>query len=96
MRILKRHVFVQPDTGEAWQHTTSIERLRELALTHPLVSTTDRLVRTHPQRVLDKKGRATKGPQSPYELSLSLAETGKVIRVGLSTRGVEASLFALW
>ena len=58
--------------------------------------TTLKEVRRHPQRVLDEKGRATAGPQSPYELSLSLAVTAKVIRVGLSTRGVEANLFALW
>ena len=92
-----RHVFVQEDTREAWQHTTSIERLTELALTHPLVSTTSRLMVCRVKAVLtDERGRASEGPQSPYELSLSLAVTGKVIRVGLSTRGVDESLCALW
>ena len=86
-------------SGEWFQHTTSMERVLALATTHPLVS----MLTLHPENVfqdreLDKQGRAITGDQSNFFLSLSLAVSGKVMHVGISTRHSEAStsFFGLW
>ena len=83
-------------SGQTHQHTTSIGRMHALARSHPFVWTTTciclRSVRD--EREEDCKGRATSGPQSSFELSMSLVHTLKVFRVGLTTgRGPE--IFAL-
>ena len=69
-------------SGERFQHVTSMERVAELAKTHPMVSTLKgHLENLLEDRVLDERGRASSGDQSNFWLSLSLAEFGKVMRV---------------
>ena len=77
------------DSGQRYQHTTSIGRMDALARSHPLVWTTT-TCRSLPsvrneRREVDCKGRVTSGPQSSFELSLALVSTLKVFRVGLTT-----------
>ena len=47
-------------------------------------------------RELDEQGLAIKGEQSDFNLSLSLAVTGKVMRVGITTRHIKKGYFGLW
>ena len=84
------------DSGQTHQHTTSIGRMHALARSHPFVWTTTCIClrSVWDEREEDCKGRATSGPQSSFELSMSLVHTLKVFRVGLTTgRGPE--IFAL-
>ena len=92
------HTFTDPDTGATSKHTTSIERMAGLAKTHPLVATMIPCRMRHllGDRVLDSEGRASSGSQSLYDLSLSLSVSGKVLRMGLSCRGVGPTSFLLW
>ena len=90
--------FQDPASGGLREHTTSVERMMALAKTHPLVATTTQagLKGLRQERVVDRSGRATSGHQSPYTLSLSLAVTGKVLKIGLCSRWMLPGLFALW
>ena len=84
-------------SGELCQHTTSMHRLLALARTHPIVQTVIpiHLRNLRLDREVDDEGRATKGHQSEFDLSLSLAGSGCVFIVGLSRRNVHPDLFAL-
>ena len=74
-----------------------MERVLALAKTHPLVSTLNPHKENLLQdRVLDDRGRAISGDQSNFFLSPSLAVSGKVMHVGISTRQIESSFFGLW
>ena len=91
--------YLNSASGEWFQHVTSMERVVELAKTHPLVSTISaNLENLVEDRELDERGYAKKGDQSNFFLSLSLAVSGKVMNVGISTRHSEAStsFFGLW
>ena len=93
-------------SGETYQHTTSIQRMAALANSHPLVATMRLSCLRHvldEDAVVDHEGRAKTTAddfpprhQSPYDLSLSLARSGKVFKVGLSTRRMHPTLFSLW
>ena len=86
-------------SGERFQHVTSMERVAELAKTHPMVSTLKgHLENLLEARVLDERGRASSGDQSNFWLSLSLAEFGKVMNVAITTRPsvVSTGCFGLW
>ena len=86
-------------SGERFQHVTSMERVAELAKTHPMVSTLKgHLENLLEDRVLDERGRASSGEQSNFWLSLSLAEFGKVMNVAITTRPsvVSTGCFGLW
>eukprot|EP00959_Pyramimonas_sp_CCMP1952_P006022 126201-Pyramimonas_sp.AAC.1 len=47
-------------------------------------------------RGVDEVGRATSGDQGPYDLSLSLAQTGKVFKIGLTSKRMRPTLVGVW
>ena len=98
--------YADSASGESYQHTTSIQRMAALANSHPLVATMRLSCLRHvldEDAVVDHEGRAKTTAddspprrQSPYDLSLSLARSGRVFKVGLSTRRKHPTLFFLW
>eukprot|EP00959_Pyramimonas_sp_CCMP1952_P228913 4786476-Pyramimonas_sp.AAC.1 len=71
--------------------------MAELASSHPLASTVD----IHPcedwiESPEDTRGRATQGNQSQFFLTVRLACTGMVFKVGLSTRKTHRDLLRIW
>ena len=83
--------YLNSASGEWFQHVTSMERVVELAKTHPLVSTIQVMHQNLAEdRELDERGYAKKGDQSNFFLSLSLAVSGKVMHVGISTRHIDS------
>ncbi len=96
-------VYVDPASGEKFQHTTNMHRMWALAQTHPLVDTiyataTSAVVSgvLEEERVLDERGRAIAGEQGEFAMSLSLSVSSLELVLGLTTRNIAESMVALW
>ncbi len=96
-------VYVDPASGEKFQHTTNMHRMWALAQTHPLVDTiyataTSAVVSgvLEEERALDERGRAIAGEQGEFAMSLSLSVSSLEFVLGLTTRNVAESMVALW
>ena len=87
-----------PATGGRMQHYTNIERVRSLAMLHPLI---DEVEEHKTEKGLDKTlknafGRALKGHQSQHDLKFILAASGATMRCGVSVHKARDDLLSLW
>ena len=83
--------------GRRMEHFHSIDRIAELAMSHPEVAEVQKH-NLHNQQYerFDETGRATRYHQSPWDLKLRLAATGATMYVGYTVNGAGAGMANIW
>ena len=92
---LKRYTI----NGRLMEHFHNIDRIAELAMSHPEVAEVQKHNLHNQQYVLswfDETGRATRYHQSPWDLKLRLAATGATMYVGYTVNGAGAGMANIW
>ena len=84
--------------GTLVQHYSNIHRVSHLASTHPRVSsvTPHKIDKRLEQSEFNKQGRCTKYHQSPWDLEITLKESGAQMHVGCTVSKVAANLLSFW
>ena len=83
--------------GKKQMHYTSIWRILYLAANHPFVDEAQPVNKVPAPHNVDREtGRATKGHQSEFNISITLAASGAKMTVGLTANATNKSLLALW
>ena len=84
--------------GHTMQHYSNIHRVSHLASTHPRVSsvTPHKINKRLEQSEFNKQGRCTKYHQSPWDLEITLKESGAQMHVGCTVSKVAANLLSFW
>ena len=83
--------------GKQQMHYTSIWRIWYLAAKHPFVDEAEQVKKPPATHNVDREtGRATKGHQSEFNISITLAASGAKMLVGLTANATNKSLLALW
>ena len=80
------------------QHYSNIHRVSHLASTHPRVSsvTPHKINKRLEPSEFNKQGRCTKYHQSPWDLEITLKESGAQMHVGCTVSKVAANLLSFW
>jgi hypothetical protein len=82
--------------GRRMEHFHSIDRIAELAMSHPEVAEVQKHNLQFDLSEFDETGRATRYHQSPWDLKLRLAATGATMYVGYTVNGARAGMANIW